>query len=55
MAGEEQNLMRGAKVSDSFEGSAAAAGIEVDEDIIEDDRQRIDMIGVFANKREAHR
>src|SRR2546425_796460 len=55
MTGEKQNLVRRAKFSQCVERVAAAAGIEVDKNVIENDRQGVHMICVFANQRQPHR
>src|SRR5437773_10399162 len=55
MTGEKQNLVRRAKFSECVERVAAAAGIEVDKNVIENDRQGVHMICVFANQRQPHR
>src|SRR5207247_3874328 len=55
MTGEKQNLVRRAKFSKCVEGVAAAAGIEVDKNVIENDRQGVHMICIFANQRQPHR
>src|SRR5438874_13121158 len=54
VARKEKNLVCGAQFADRFEGSAAAARIEIDENIVENHRQWIHMIGVFTNQSEAH-
>src|SRR5437867_2444343 len=55
VAGEKQNLMRGTKLAERVECIAAAIGIEVDKNVIEHNRQRIDVVCVFADQRQPHR
>src|SRR5437667_321642 len=55
MTGEKQNLVRRAKFSQCVERVAAAARIEVDKNVIENDRQGVHMICIFANQRQPHR
>src|SRR5262249_11679756 len=38
----------------SLKRGAAAIGIEIDEDVVEDNRQRIDMIRVLTDESQAH-
>src|SRR5438309_3076189 len=55
MAGEKQNLMGFAKLTEGVERIEASIGVEVDKDVIEHNRQGIDMVCVFANQRQPHR
>ena len=55
MARKQQYLMSLAKLAKGFETCAAAIGIEVDKDIVEYDRQTIDVIGILANQGQPHR
>src|SRR5947207_16008983 len=54
MAGEKQDLVCGTELPERLECGAAAAEIEVDEYVVKDDRQRVDVVGVFADQRKPH-
>src|SRR3954463_5179593 len=54
MTCEEKDLMSGTELRNSFESGAASVGIKIYEDIVEHDGQRIDVISVFSNQRQAH-
>src|SRR5215471_5923331 len=55
VAGEEQHLMRGAKATHCFEAGSTSFGIEIHEDIIKNNRQRVDVVRVFPDEGETHR
>src|SRR5215471_12318019 len=52
---KQQYLMGLAQFAQGFEGRATAIGIKVDEDVIEDNRQAIDVVCIFANQSQPHR
>src|SRR5215469_114369 len=47
--------MRGAKATDCFEAGSTSFGIEIHEDIIKNNRQRVDVVRVFPDQGETHR
>src|SRR5947207_13523946 len=54
MAGEEQDLVGAAELPERQETGAAAAGIEVDEDVVEHHGQRIHVVRVFPDQCQPH-
>src|SRR5436190_23859875 len=54
MAGEEQDLVGAAELPERQETGAAAAGIEVDEDVVENHGQRIHVVRIFPDQCQPH-
>src|SRR5262249_18020276 len=55
VACKQQYLMGVTQFAQRLERGAAAIGIEVHEDVIEDHRQTIDVVCIFANQSQPHR
>src|SRR5262245_40888516 len=55
MTREKKYLMRAAQVANGLERRSASAGIEIDEDVVTDDRQWIDMVRVLSDQSKPHR
>src|SRR5687768_1770012 len=54
MTGEKQDLMRLRQLANSLDRVARTFGIEIYEDVVEDNRKRMNMACVFTHKSQTH-